>query len=102
MLAGWAAKATGQPIRARVLPTPDFVITAQTIDGKTVLFVEISPGATPPYGVISHRDQRDRPQYYVRRGASTYPAQPSDLHEVFQRVAESSQPGAFPPRGYIS
>jgi len=90
----------GQLIRARVLPTPDFVITPHTVDDKTVLFVEVSPGTAQPYGVITDLDHRDKPQFYVRRGASTYPAQPSDLNELFHRVATANAPAGFPPQAY--
>lgn len=74
----------GQLIRTRVLPTPEFLITAYEIDGKVVLVAEVRPGSNPPYGVIADLDHRDKPQFYVRRGASTYPAQPSDLNEMLR------------------
>lgn len=76
----------GQLIRARVLPTPEFLVADYVVDGAVVLFVEVSPGSNPPYGVITDLDHRDKPQFYVRRGASTYPAQPSDLNEIFRRA----------------
>lgn len=85
----------GQIIRARVRPTPDFEITSRTVNDKQLLFVEVQPGASPPYGVIIDLDRRDSPQFYVRRGASTYPAQPSDLHELFRRVTPPSSPGSW-------
>lgn len=70
----------GQLIRTRVLPTPEFLINAYEVDGNVVLFVEVKPGSNRPYAVITDLDHRDKPQFYVRRGASTYPAQPSDLN----------------------
>ena len=82
----------GQLIRTRVLPTPEFAIIAYVVAGKTILFVQVSAGAAPPYGVITDLDHRDKPQFYVRRGASTYPAQPSDLNELFRRVASEQAP----------
>lgn len=77
----------GQLIRTRVLPTPDFEVTAHKVDGKDLLFLIVNVGSAPPYGVITDPSSRDKPQFYVRRGASTYPAQPSDLNQVFQRLA---------------
>lgn len=75
----------GQLIRTRVLPTPDFHIHPQTVDGKQLLFLTVTAGTNPPYGVIPGPDHRDKPEYYVRRGASTYPAQPSDFHTILPR-----------------
>jgi|GEM_PF-1022624 hypothetical protein len=74
----------GQLIRTRVLPTPEFLITAYEVDANVVLFVQVKPGLNPPYAVITDLDHRDKPQFYVRRGASTYPAQPSDLNEMLR------------------
>jgi hypothetical protein len=87
----------GQLIRTRVLPTPIFGITHHVVDGKSLLFVEVQPSPSPPYGVIMHLNERDTPQYFVRRGASTYPAQPSDLNEIVQRMAAAvREAGAIP------
>lgn len=87
----------GQLIRTRILPTPDFRITSHVISGKTIFFVNVMPGGIPPYGVITDLDHRDKPQFYVRRGASTYPAQPSDLNELFQRVAAAQATDGWRP-----
>jgi hypothetical protein len=67
-------------------------VTPYTIDGKLILALDIEQGQSPPYGLISSPDTRDRPEFYVRRGASTYPAQPSDLREA----TRASQPVAQP------
>jgi schlafen family protein len=61
----------GHLIRSRVIPTPDFQVTHYAVDGMNLLFLEVEPGSLRPYGVITHVDSRDKPQYYVRRGAST-------------------------------
>lgn len=80
----------GQLIRSRILPTPPFEITDHVVDGKTVLFVEVARGTARPYGVITDLSHRDKPEFFVRRGASTYPAQPSDLNEIVQQEAASA------------
>lgn len=90
----------GQLIRSRILPTPDVAITSHIIDGRTVLFGTVSPGTELPYGVITDLDHRDKPQFYVRRGASTYPAQPSDLNELFHRATKQEPAATPPPFGY--
>ncbi|MGI9145329.1 MAG: AlbA family DNA-binding domain-containing protein [Chloroflexota bacterium] len=81
----------GQLIRSRVLPTPEFEATSYRVADKDLLFLVVRAGQAPPYGVITNSDSRDKPQFYVRRGASTYPAQPSDLNQIFQRVATAHQ-----------
>ena len=81
----------GQLIRSRVLPTPEFEIAVHQVEGKDLLVLTVDAGANPPYGVITDLSSRDRPQFYVRRGASTYPANPADLNQIFQRVAAARQ-----------
>ena len=81
----------GQLIRTRVLPTPEFHVEAHVIDGKHVLFVNVSTGANPPYGTITGPGHGDKPEYHVRRGASTYPAQPSDFHEILPRPVPAAE-----------
>lgn len=49
-------------------------------------------GQNPPYGLISSPDARDKPEFYVRRGASTYPAQPNDLRESTLASQPTAQP----------
>ncbi|SDN38550.1 helix-turn-helix domain-containing protein [Geodermatophilus sp. DSM 45219] len=78
----------GQLIRSRVIPTPEFDIASYTVEAKQILVLTVQPGASPPYAVIDS-DSRDRPRFYIRRGASTYHAQPSDLAEVCRRAAQS-------------
>lgn len=72
-------------VRARVAPTPPFEVTSAQIDGAIVLLLHVGPGPSTPYGITVDKGH-DRPEFYVRRGASTYPAQPSDIREaVFAR-----------------
>jgi hypothetical protein len=75
----------GQMIRSRVIPTPGFEITHHVVDSKDLLLLDVDSGMSPPYGLIVDPGSRDRPEYYVRRGASTYFAQPSDLAEAVRR-----------------
>jgi len=92
-------------IRSRVNPTPSFEATPHVIDGKQILVLRIDTGASPPYGIVVDPNTKDRPEYFVRRGASTYPALPSDLREsVLSRQPQAPYPpgsgfllgGAFP------
>jgi hypothetical protein len=72
----------GHLIRAVVMPTPDFTVNDYLVDGQMILVLTVQPGASPPYGIAVDPGTRNKPEYYVRRGASTYPALPSDLREA--------------------
>ncbi|MEU6324630.1 ATP-binding protein [Streptomyces sp. NPDC047009] len=68
-------------VRGTVIPMPHVEARDYRIDDKLILVLEVSPGTSPPYG-LSTPDARDKPEYFVRRGASTFPAQPNDLSEA--------------------
>jgi Putative DNA-binding domain len=72
-------------VRAAVDPMPPVTVTHYKIDGKLILVLDIEAGQSPPYGLIADPGSRDKPDFYVRRGASTYHAQPSDLREATLR-----------------
>lgn len=81
-------------VRAAVIPTPEVSATPYTIQGKLILVLDIAEGQSPPYGLVTSPSTRDKPEYYVRRGANTYPAQPSDLREaVLRSSTNAAQPG---------
>lgn len=42
---------------------------------------------------------RDKPEFYIRRGASTYPAQPGDLREAARSRPPAQAPGRMTPFG---
>jgi hypothetical protein len=65
-----------------VIPSPDVVIHDYRVDGKTILVIAVLPGQVPPYGIAADRGSRDKPEYYIRCGSSTYPAQPGELREA--------------------
>lgn len=69
-------------IHAAVIPMPQVAADPFTIDGETVLVLDVKTGQSPPYGIVMDPGSRDKPVYFIRRGASTYPAQPSDLREA--------------------
>lgn len=69
-------------VRAAVIPTPHVAVSHYEVDGKIILVLDVEPGQSPPYGLITGPGSRDKPDYYARRGANTYPAQPSDLREA--------------------
>jgi hypothetical protein len=69
-------------VRAAVVPTPHVTVGHYIISGKLILVLDVEAGQSAPYGLITDSGSRDKPDYYVRRGANTYPAQPSDLREA--------------------
>jgi hypothetical protein len=85
-------------IRATVVPMPQVQAQDYRIDGQVVLVLEVEPGQSPPYGLVTP-NTRDKPEFFVRRGASTYPAQPGELREAtLSRSGPTDsaiQPGPF-------
>ncbi len=63
----------------------------ETDDGRWVLHVEVQEGASPPYGV-----DPANPSYYIRRGATTFPASAGDVRTITR--ARPSTPGPLPGR----
>jgi hypothetical protein len=81
-------------VRSSVEPTPPFRVDCHELDDKQVLALHVSTGPSPPYGLVVDKGSRDRPEYYVRRGASTLPAQPADIREaVTAQVPQGNSPG---------
>jgi hypothetical protein len=72
----------GQMICSQVIPKPHFIAEYHTVESKTILVVRVERGDSPPYGLISERGSQDKPEFYVRRGGSTYHAHPADLRTV--------------------
>jgi len=73
-------------VRAAVIPTPHVTVSYYKINGKLILVLDVEPGQSPPYGLVADPGSRDKPDFYVRRGANTYPAQPNDLREAISRT----------------
>jgi hypothetical protein len=83
-ISGVAARFTDLA-RELVRPTPQFSCKAHRLDGKTLLVVEVRPSPGDIYGLVL---DGNKPEYYVRRGATTFHAQPDELlRGVAQRAA---------------
>jgi hypothetical protein len=79
-----------------VRPLADFRPELAEVGGKQVLFVRVDAGTEPPYGVGTTDRGID---YYVRRGATSFPATPADLRSfVRARLPTTSPPSGFPYR----
>ncbi|MEU0029105.1 ATP-binding protein [Streptomyces sp. NPDC006335] len=72
----------GNLVRATVQPTPDFEIKEYRLDGKLIFILEVEPGQSPPYGLVTPSTRDKQPEYFVRRGANTYGAQPDELRTI--------------------
>ncbi len=87
----------GQLICSQVIPRPQFSAEYHRVEGKTVLVVRVEPGSSPPYGLISDKGSQDKPEFYIRRGASTYPAHPTDLRAAVVSRLPAAPNQALPP-----
>jgi hypothetical protein len=84
---------TTQLIRDWVRPHVDFDTELTEVDGKQVLLVRVDTGAEPPYGVGTTERRID---YYIRRGATSFPATPADVRAfVRARLSVGAAPGPF-------
>ncbi|KJY26499.1 ATP-binding protein [Streptomyces sp. NRRL S-495] len=83
----------GNLVRATVQPTPDFEIKEYRLDGKLIFVMEVQPGQSPPYALITPETRDKQPEYFVRRGSNTYAAQPDELRATVLR--NSGQPNDF-------
>lgn len=71
------------------VPHLDFAVDIiETEGGRKVFHVEVQPGESPPYGI-----NPGTPVYYIRRGATTFPAGQDDARQLaLSRPAADSQP----------
>ncbi len=69
-------------VHRTVVPSPDVTVEDHQVGGRTILVLHVAPGPVPPYGIAADKGARDKPEFYVRRGSSSYPAQPGELREA--------------------
>jgi predicted HTH transcriptional regulator len=87
-------------VHRAVVPSPAVSVEDHQVEGKTILVLLVEPGPTPPYGLAEDKGSRDKPEFYVRRGSSTYPAQPGELREAARnRPPPNGYPGLSTPFG---
>ena len=60
----------------------DVTVEDHQVDGKTILVLHVAPGPVPPYGIAADKGSRDKPEFYVRRGSSTFPASPPNYADA--------------------
>jgi hypothetical protein len=66
-------------IRRRVVPEPHIRFEHAEFGAKTVVAVYVEKGDSPPYGI-----NPEKPEFYVRRGASTFPAKQEEIVALVQ------------------
>ena len=64
-------------IRKVVVPEPGIRIESCEIDHRSIIAVYVESGTNRPYGLHA-----DRPQYYIRRGATTFPARQDEIRDL--------------------
>lgn len=65
-------------IRDLVAPDPPYAIRIEEIDTRPVLALEVRPGRGGGYALFP-----DRPEFYVRRGATTFRARVDDIASAY-------------------
>lgn len=67
-------------LRASSSPMPLCQCSIADVDGKWVLVVEVEPNAGIIYALTV---EGEKPEFYVRRGATTFPARAEELQMIF-------------------
>jgi hypothetical protein len=67
-------------IHGRTDPEPDGEAFTLELEGKSLILVNISRGTRPPYGF--RPPGSEHLQYYVRRGANSFPASATNIREA--------------------
>jgi predicted HTH transcriptional regulator len=66
-------------IRDLIAPGPSYDIRVETIDDRVVLVLDVNPGRGG-YAMFP-----DKPEFYVRRGATTFRARVEDIASAYAR-----------------
>jgi hypothetical protein len=75
-------------IRTVLVPQPKFRILHSDVNGKLIVSLTVEAGDNPPYGI-----HPEKPEYYVRRGATTFPARQDEV----RTLAQPPSTGSYPP-----
>lgn len=78
-----------QLVRSVVTPPPVADVRLYEAEGKKVLVLSVESGPEPPYG-ITPGEKNKPPEFYIRRGASTFPARPEEIRAAVLATAPVS------------
>ncbi len=93
--AGRKQDAIRNMIRATVVPEIDVRFEKCEIEHRIILAIYVDKGHSPPYGL-----NPTKPAYYVRRGATTFPARQEEAHALARSdLGGSPLPSSISPRG---
>jgi Putative DNA-binding domain len=67
-------------VRSRVFPSPPHQIYSRTVDEKLVLVLEVDPNERILYSLLI---DASKPEYYIRREGTTYPARADEIAAIF-------------------
>lgn len=86
-----------QLTRSIVTPAPAVQSRQYAVDGKTILLLSVEAGPDAPYGITP--GSKDKPvEFYVRRGATTFPARPEEIrNSVLARVPPTTSSPPWRP-----
>jgi hypothetical protein len=87
--AGKARDRLSEFVRHRVSPTVPHNISPRDVDGKLVLVLEVTPAPNALYSLLI---DANRPEYFIRRDGTTYPARADEIAAIFE-VANVDQFG---------
>jgi hypothetical protein len=74
-------------LRALMRPQPPLHIDANAIEGRNVLVLRVDPNRGQLYALVL---DTERPEYYVRRDGTTFPAQPEELTQIVAAQAAAA------------
>jgi len=77
-------------IRDNLVPQPNLRIETCNLNGKRVIAVFIEEGNSPPYGLDAAK-----PRFYVRRGATTFPANQAEVRAFAKKFDSQSAEHRF-------
>ena len=78
-----------QMIRNNLTHQPIYKIYIQKVDGVELIVVQVESGTNRPYGIHG-----SNPNYYVRRGATTFPATPDEIR-ILSQISQSDNSWDF-------
>ena len=76
-------------LRSWTSPMPICNCRLEMLDDRAVLVVEVEGNKSTIYALIV---DADKPEYFVRRGATTFPARPEELQAIV-RSQQTTEPG---------
>jgi predicted HTH transcriptional regulator len=81
-------------IRDNVVPQPNLRVENCKLNGKQIIAVFVDEGDSSPYGL-----DPAKPRFYIRRGATTFPANQTEIRAFAKKFDGGSQAYSVDPFG---